>query len=105
MPFYAIICSTLIGRTARKALLQMSARKRAGELLRRALSALKAFEVMAYTEGYPYFIQEYGRSAWDLKAGKRITLEDTRAAKLLVEADLDENGAATRRSEKLRRQP
>jgi hypothetical protein len=48
-------------------------------------------EVMAYTEGYPYFIQEYGRSAWDLKAGKRITLEDTRAAKLLVEANLDEN--------------
>jgi hypothetical protein len=48
-------------------------------------------EVMAYTEGYPYFIQEYGRSAWALKAGKRITLEDTRAAKLLVEADLDEN--------------
>ena len=48
-------------------------------------------EVMAYTEGYPYFIQEYGRSAWDLKAGKRITLEDTRAAKLIVEADLDEN--------------
>lgn len=37
--------ATLIGRTARKTLLQMSARKRAGELLRRALSALKAFEV------------------------------------------------------------
>ena len=37
--------ATLIGRTARKALLQMSARKRAGEMLRRALSALKAFEV------------------------------------------------------------
>jgi hypothetical protein len=26
-----------------------------------------------------------------LKAGTRITLEDTRAEKLLVEADLDEN--------------
>jgi hypothetical protein len=37
--------ATLIGRTARKVLLQMSARKRAGELLRRALSALKSFEV------------------------------------------------------------
>jgi len=48
-------------------------------------------EVMAYTEGYPYFIQEYGRSAWDLNTGKRITLEDTRAAKLIVEANLDEN--------------
>ena len=48
-------------------------------------------EVMAYTEGYPYFIQEYGRSAWALNTGKRITLEDTRAAQLLVEADLDES--------------
>ena len=48
-------------------------------------------EVMAYTEGYPYFIQEYGRRAWDLNTGKRITREDTRAAKLLVEADLDDS--------------
>lgn len=48
-------------------------------------------EVMAYTEGYPYFIQEYGRRAWGLNTGKRITLEDTKAAKLLVEADLDES--------------
>jgi len=48
-------------------------------------------EVMAYTEGYPYFIQEYGRSAWALNTGKRITLADTKAAKLLVEADLDES--------------
>jgi len=48
-------------------------------------------EVMAYTEGYPYFIQEYGRRAWDLNTGKHITLADTKAAKLLVEADLDES--------------
>jgi hypothetical protein len=48
-------------------------------------------EVMAYTEGYPYFIQEYGRRAWDLNTGKHITLADTMAAKLLVEADLDES--------------
>lgn len=48
-------------------------------------------EVMSYTEGYPYFIQEYGRRAWDLNTGRRITLKDTNAAKLLVEADLDES--------------
>lgn len=48
-------------------------------------------EVMAYTEGYPYFIQEYGRRAWDLNSGTRITLADTTAAKALVEADLDES--------------
>ena len=48
-------------------------------------------EVMTYTEGYPYFIQEYGRRAWEVNSGRRITLEDARAAKLLVEADLDES--------------
>lgn len=48
-------------------------------------------EVLAYTEGYPYFIQEYGRRAWGVNTGKHITLEDAHAAKLLVEADLDES--------------
>ncbi|HEV7938437.1 MAG TPA: ATP-binding protein [Solirubrobacteraceae bacterium] len=48
-------------------------------------------EVLAYTEGYPYFIQEYGRRAWALKAGNSITLQDTKNAKVLVEADLDES--------------
>ncbi len=48
-------------------------------------------EVLAYTEGYPYFIQEYGRRAWSLNTGTRITLDDTIAARLLVEADLDES--------------
>jgi AAA ATPase-like protein len=37
--------ATLVGRTTRKALLQMSAKKRAGDMLRRALGVLKAFEV------------------------------------------------------------
>jgi AAA ATPase domain len=48
-------------------------------------------EVLAYTEGYPYFIQEYGRRAWALKTGSRITLQDTKNARVLVEADLDES--------------
>lgn len=48
-------------------------------------------EVMAYTEGYPYFIQEYGRRAWDIKTRGLITLQDTRNARLLVESDLDES--------------
>jgi hypothetical protein len=47
-------------------------------------------EVLTYTEGYPYFIQEYGRRAWALKTGSRITSQDTKHAKALVEADLDE---------------
>jgi AAA ATPase domain len=48
-------------------------------------------EVLAYTEGYPYFIQEYGRRAWALNTARRITLADTEAARVLVEADLDES--------------
>ncbi len=48
-------------------------------------------EVLAYTEGYPYFIQEYGRRAWDVSDAARITLEDAAVAKALVEADLDES--------------
>jgi AAA ATPase domain len=37
--------ATLVGRTVRRAMLQMSARKRAGERLLQALRVLKAFEV------------------------------------------------------------
>lgn len=48
-------------------------------------------EVLAYTERYPYFIQEYGRRAWALNTGRRITLADIHAARLLVEAELDES--------------
>ncbi|MGH2878432.1 MAG: AAA family ATPase [Solirubrobacteraceae bacterium] len=48
-------------------------------------------EVLAYTEGYPYFIQEYGRRVWDVNSAARITPEDAIAAKALVEADLDES--------------
>jgi hypothetical protein len=48
-------------------------------------------EVIAYTDGYPYFVQEYGRRAWDVRSTKCITLDDTRAARPLVEADLDES--------------
>jgi hypothetical protein len=48
-------------------------------------------EVLVYTEGYPYFIQEYGRRAWALNTARQITLADTEAAKVLVEADLEES--------------
>ncbi|HUB35874.1 MAG TPA: ATP-binding protein [Solirubrobacteraceae bacterium] len=48
-------------------------------------------KVLAYTEGYPYLIQEYGRRAWALNSGRQISLADTLAAKALVEADLDES--------------
>jgi len=44
-----------------------------------------------YTEGYPYFLQEYGRRAWAQGDGEYITAEDAETALALVEDDLDEN--------------
>lgn len=45
--------------------------------------------VISYTEGYPYFIQEYGNVAWDLTDDPPISLEDVENARDAVEAKLD----------------
>jgi AAA ATPase domain len=47
--------------------------------------------ILDYTEGYPYFIQEFGRAVWDLAPGPRITAADAESAQHLVEAELDES--------------
>lgn len=47
--------------------------------------------ILEYTEGYPYFIQEFGRAVWNLAAGPGIAAEDAEAAQTLVEAELDES--------------
>jgi len=44
-----------------------------------------------YTEGYPYFIQEFGRAVWDIATGSRITAEDAAQAQEVAEAVLDES--------------
>jgi hypothetical protein len=46
---------------------------------------------IAYTEGYPYFLQEVGRWAWREKAGDRITRTDVETAIPLAETELDES--------------
>jgi hypothetical protein len=46
---------------------------------------------LAYTEGYPYFLQEYGRRAWAQGEGQSITAGDAETALAIVEDDLDEN--------------
>ena len=48
-------------------------------------------EIMRYTEGYPYFIQEYGSVVWNLAATSPITAEDVVLAQEAVEAKLDES--------------
>ncbi len=45
--------------------------------------------VVQYTEGYPYFIQEFGKAVWDLADGPQITLDDATAAIAVVEDKLD----------------
>lgn len=47
--------------------------------------------IITYTEGYPYFIQEFGRAVWNLAQGPTITAADARAAEDLVVAELDES--------------
>jgi hypothetical protein len=47
--------------------------------------------VYEYTEGYPYFIQEFGRAAWNVAEGSLITVDDVTDAQSIVEAELDES--------------
>lgn len=48
--------------------------------------------IVRYTEGYPYFIQEFGRSVWDLAEGPElITASEAASAQTLVEVELDES--------------
>lgn len=52
-------------------------------------SAAAAAEIVAYTQGYPYFLQEYGKIAWDEAESSPIFLHAVRAVLPLVEAKLD----------------
>jgi hypothetical protein len=45
--------------------------------------------ILTLTEGYPFFLQEYGRRVWSQDEHPTITLADVDAAQPVVEADLD----------------
>ena len=47
--------------------------------------------IVDQTQGYPYFLQEYGRIVWDETSASPVTLEDVTSVLPLVEAGLDEN--------------
>ena len=47
--------------------------------------------ILELTEGYPYFLQEYGRHVWNVAAGPTIRAEDVERAHDLVQLDLDES--------------
>jgi hypothetical protein len=52
--------------------------------------------VLAYTEGYPYFIQVYGRVLWDRAERSPIGAVDAVEGQAVVEAKLDEDFFSTR---------
>jgi hypothetical protein len=52
--------------------------------------------VLTYTEGYPYFIQEYGKALWDRAEGPTITAVEAVETQAVVEAKLDEDFFSTR---------
>lgn len=47
--------------------------------------------VIDLTEGYPYFLQEYGREVWKIRRGDVIDAEQVEAAEPIVLAYLDDN--------------
>jgi hypothetical protein len=47
--------------------------------------------IVAQTRGYPYFLQEWGKHAWDTAAQSPITLPDVRLASAAAIAALDES--------------
>lgn len=48
-------------------------------------------KVVELTEGYPYFIQEWGKNTWEVAADERITAQDVDTASTQVIASLDES--------------
>ena len=47
--------------------------------------------VVVYTQGFPYFVQEYGKMLWDHSTGPVITAVEAVEAQAIVEAKLDGN--------------
>ena len=47
--------------------------------------------IVEKTQGYPYFLQEWGKHAWDAATHSPITLQDVEKASLLTIASMDES--------------
>ena len=48
-------------------------------------------EILRQTQGYPYFLQEWGKHSWDVATQSPITLSDVREATVRATAELDES--------------
>lgn len=69
-----------------KAVLAMPAREQGVEFSDDALDSL-----LDFTQGYPYFLQEWGYHVWNAAPESPITLDDVRLAARDVQRRLDEN--------------
>jgi len=47
--------------------------------------------IIKETQGYPYFLQEWGKHAWDATDASQITADDVEKASITVIAALDES--------------
>lgn len=54
-----------------------------------SIDAAAIAEIMCDTQGYPYFLQEWGKHSWDVADTSPISVEDVRAAAVSALADLD----------------
>lgn len=52
--------------------------------------------IASYTEGYPCFLQEFGKAAWNVASSSPITVQDAHDARELVETVLDQDFFALR---------
>ena len=46
-------------------------------------------EILKQTRGYPYFLQEWGKHAWNAASGDGIRLQDVMQANIAAQAELD----------------
>jgi hypothetical protein len=54
-----------------------------------AIAADAVRRIIAYTHGYPYFLQTWGKYAWDIARASPITADDVERASAVAVAELD----------------
>ncbi len=75
-----------LGRVAAAAALEEPARRQNVTWQSQAMD-----RVIELAEGYPYFLQEYGRVAWKIRRGDSVSAADIAAAEPIARDYLDEN--------------
>lgn len=69
-----------------RAALELPAKEQGVSYQRRATD-----RILQLTDGYPYFLQEYGKHVWNIATGPTVKLADVECSHDLVQIDLDES--------------